>query len=189
MNTKIKAGSIVRRKAAYAFGSCNSGWPHGTNPVTVERISGDGYTLYFNGIGGWDYDRFELGSSAMPDDAPISDQIEFAKSLIGKKVEYDADDVKNTITVTDWSITGKSTANNYSTLVREYAAKHGVCVFLTSGGKSIPLCSCKVVGDVITVKLNSYYKAEISADGIQVGCQTFPLSIIKELADAVKQVQ
>ena len=40
----------------------------------------------------------------------------------------------------------------------------------------------------ITIKLNSEHSAVISRDGITVGCQKFPLSIINELVEAKKKV-
>jgi hypothetical protein len=38
----------------------------------------------------------------------------------------------------------------------------------------------------IEVKLNNKYTALVSKKGIQVGCQLFPLSIVSDLAEAVK---
>lgn len=40
----------------------------------------------------------------------------------------------------------------------------------------------------VSVVLNEDYTAEVSAHGIQVGCQTFPLSIVQKLVDATAQV-
>jgi hypothetical protein len=40
----------------------------------------------------------------------------------------------------------------------------------------------------VTIKLNSEYSAIISEDGITVGCQKFPLSIIDDLAKAKKEI-
>jgi len=42
--------------------------------------------------------------------------------------------------------------------------------------------------DVVKIQLNSDYTAEVSKDGIKVGCQTFPLEVVKQLAAAVKKV-
>lgn len=41
---------------------------------------------------------------------------------------------------------------------------------------------------VIKIKLNDTHEAEISNNGIKVGCQTFPLDIIDELVEARKQL-
>ena len=42
--------------------------------------------------------------------------------------------------------------------------------------------------DPVTVQLNDKYKAEITRDGVTVGCQTFPLSKIDELVAAKNKV-
>ncbi len=42
---------------------------------------------------------------------------------------------------------------------------------------------------IISVKLNDDYTAILSHDGIKVGCQTFPLSVIDELVKAKKLLQ
>jgi hypothetical protein len=42
---------------------------------------------------------------------------------------------------------------------------------------------------VIKVKLNDSYTADVSKEGIQVGCQTFPLSIIQELSAAFIKIE
>lgn len=39
------------------------------------------------------------------------------------------------------------------------------------------------------VKLNDDYDAIVSKDTIQVGCQTFPISILDDLAKALKEIQ
>lgn len=40
----------------------------------------------------------------------------------------------------------------------------------------------------VTIALNSEYKATVEPDGITVGCQTFPLSVIDELVKARAEV-
>lgn len=42
--------------------------------------------------------------------------------------------------------------------------------------------------DAVIIKLNNEYDATVSKDGIKVGCQTFPLSIVEDLATAVRTV-
>jgi hypothetical protein len=41
----------------------------------------------------------------------------------------------------------------------------------------------------VNILLNKEYIAEVRADGIHVGCQTFPLSIAKALYDAVQKLE
>lgn len=43
--------------------------------------------------------------------------------------------------------------------------------------------------ETISIKLNSNYTAIVSADGVEVGCQTFPLSKIEELYKAVQEIK
>lgn len=43
-------------------------------------------------------------------------------------------------------------------------------------------------GKVIKVKLNDDYEAEVTKDGIMVGCQKIPLSVVKELAEAIENL-
>jgi hypothetical protein len=46
-----------------------------------------------------------------------------------------------------------------------------------------------MVGDNrIEVKLNGTYTASVGKDGVRVGCQTFPLSVIDELAAAKAKI-
>lgn len=44
-----------------------------------------------------------------------------------------------------------------------------------------------VMDKQVSVKLNDTYTAEVSTDGIKVGCQTFPIEIVKQLAAAVEK--
>lgn len=44
------------------------------------------------------------------------------------------------------------------------------------------------VVDNVKVKLNDDYDAIVSKDTIEVGCQTFPISILDELVEARKQI-
>jgi hypothetical protein len=41
----------------------------------------------------------------------------------------------------------------------------------------------------VFVQLNEKHKAKVSKDSIEVGCQTFPHSIVKDLADAIAKVK
>jgi hypothetical protein len=42
---------------------------------------------------------------------------------------------------------------------------------------------------VVKVKLNENHTAEVSKDGIKVGCQTFPIGIVEELEKAIKSLE
>ena len=44
------------------------------------------------------------------------------------------------------------------------------------------------LGETIEVPLNASQKATVSKSGITVGCQTFPLTVVAELAEAVKKL-
>ena len=44
-------------------------------------------------------------------------------------------------------------------------------------------------GERVVVTLNAEYKAEVTKEGVTVGCQKFPLSVVRELAKAVDKVE
>ena len=52
-----------------------------------------------------------------------------------------------------------------------------------------PALDFVLVGTSPQVVLNNEHTAEVTPDGIKVGCQTFPLSIVDDLVRAVKQVK
>lgn len=47
----------------------------------------------------------------------------------------------------------------------------------------------KTLSLTIDVKLNASYTAVVSKDTVKVGCQTFPISVIKEILDASKKLK
>ena len=46
----------------------------------------------------------------------------------------------------------------------------------------------KLDSSIISVKLNEVYTAEVSNNGIKVGCTTFPLEIVNKLVEAIKTI-
>jgi hypothetical protein len=53
----------------------------------------------------------------------------------------------------------------------------------TKDGGCLPLSRWK------SIELNSSHVAEVSKDGIRVGCQTFPLDVAQKLVDAVNKIK
>lgn len=79
------------------------------------------------------------------------------------------------------TISGKMTFHHED----EYSAG-GKC--FTAFGQETEWVKFASDSDVVTIQLNKAYTAEVSKDGIKVGCQTFPLEVVKQLAAAVKKV-
>jgi len=46
-----------------------------------------------------------------------------------------------------------------------------------------------IAKESIEVKLNESYTAIVDEDGVRVGCQSFPHSVIEKLAEAVKKIK
>jgi hypothetical protein len=123
----------------------------------------------------------------------LEDLIDLAKSYIGKGVHLITQSPRQSFTVEKVSvILDKKSArllNVDSLLVITELDKSGIAVVVTS-----PDGASATVGDVtlspttMSVKLNDDYTAVISKDEIQVGCQTFPISILDELLNAHKSI-
>ena len=82
-------------------------------------------------------------------------------------------------------------AKNYSALVAEaYIDTNKPVVVLTTrnGPPCISLFDIYQKPEHVEVKLNSQYNAIVTSDTIQVGCQKFPISILKDLQDAHKSL-
>jgi hypothetical protein len=117
----------------------------------------------------------------------LEEQVKLAKSYIGKNVESTdgkysglADTVE--VVVDRTFLTGK----NSSAWVVEYFDKHGFVVIVKSNNYwTIPVTRLKLV-EFTEFKLNDEYTAKIYDDKVIVGCQTFKIETIKELAKLLK---
>lgn len=123
-------------------------------------------------------------------------KIEYAKELVGKKVYFTSQttEITGKYYVDSWHVTNTKPSNlGEESLVDKELKANGVCVYvLLSSGVHVPVNSERLELDKTPeykeVKLNSSYTAKVYKDKIEVGCQTFPVSILKELTKALKEV-
>lgn len=73
--------------------------------------------------------------------------------------------------------------------VDEAIDKNGYSIGVYYGEYVADINSLDIVPDSVKVKLNNKYEAEVNKDKIVVGCQTFEVSKIEELAAALKSLQ
>jgi len=120
----------------------------------------------------------------------LEEKIALAKSYIGKKVIGEC--INNPFTVEKvYVVTDKDTARKLdilSLIVEEYLETNGNVVVLVGGYIAVPLDVVELVPETVTIKLNDDYSATVYNDRIEVGCQTFPISILKELSEAHKSI-
>ncbi len=109
----------------------------------------------------------------------IKEQITLAKSLIGKTVKSTAG-IK--FKVNKWTLTTED--NELSVLVNDEVVANGFCVCVRDNCYSVPINMIELIKDV-KVTLNSKYNATVTKETITVGCQTFPVSILKDLQTAI----
>lgn len=146
----------------------------GSPCIINDRYDRDFYSSY----------RFKLAYTPLS----LSEQVKIAESLIGKRVIDKDKAITGYIqTFTHLSVTNKW-GDNCSALVKEYLTTHEYCVVLHSNYVAVPYDSVELVPDEIEVKLNDTYTAKVTKDSIKVGCQTFPVSILKELNEALKNL-
>lgn len=126
-------------------------------------------------------------------DLDLADHIKKAQAFLNKKVyvvnkdgrKHENFDIPTFITV---AYKFQDVSNN-SQLTNEYLQDHDFCVVLNAGTSiNFPYTSVVLAPSSKTVKLNGKYEAEVYQDKIVVGCQTFPITILKELDDALKSL-
>ena len=145
----------------------------------VESVETDGFILVKNDIGNFEEykcHRFELVESSLPS---IEEQIKLAKSFIGKRVASGTiDDIASEIFVHV-----KSPNTSYD--VKDFYRIHGYCVAVRYGCCESPVVNLKLLPEFKELKLNDNHTAKIFKDRVEVGCQTFPIKVIRELAKLV----
>jgi hypothetical protein len=117
------------------------------------------------------------------DDSPMSleQQLVAAKALVGKRVK-DKDGSTDTIQRVGIEIDDNPTT---SLLVNHETKKNGFCVYVVGELYTVPFNTIvEVLPNTIEVRLNETYKATVSKDSIEVGCQTFPIDILDKLVEA-----
>jgi hypothetical protein len=98
-------------------------------------------------------------------------QIENAKSLVGKLVEYDG----NVFSVTHWGVGNENTGDT----VVNCNLVDGYCVYVENRFYTAPVDKLTVIENQIT--LNENYSAMIEGNNVIVGCQTIPIDKVKEI--------
>jgi len=123
----------------------------------------------------------------------IEEQIELAKSYVGKRVTYNSI-IITTGQVKSWSIRGGEEFKDFfispspHSLVSMEIKETGFCVCLNmASGAAIPIrmVSLVVEPEFYEVKLNNNFKAKVYKDKIEVGCQTFPIAVLKDMKEAL----
>lgn len=112
----------------------------------------------------------------------VKEQILLAQSYVGKTV-VDINAKWDKMNITGWDLIpmGKDS----SATVEEEAKIHGFCVAVKSTNYIVPVLSVMLSPTEIRVKLNAKYDAIVARDGITVGCQTFPVTILNDLKKAL----
>lgn len=113
----------------------------------------------------------------------FEEQLAFANSIVGKRVKsknsYGSAIVSKVRILTE--------IGHASSSVDVHIEKHGWCVVVSYGIYSQSVMDIDVV-DEFKVKLNETYTAIVSLNGVEVGCQTFPIEKIKDILKAHQQL-
>lgn len=109
-------------------------------------------------------------------------------SYIGKNIQWKNDNPRKVIGFSEYE-----PDHFRSIAVNDYAFNNkNFIVLICEGNYSYPMCDkVTIVPDKptsIAVKLNDSYEAVVTKDSIKVGCQTFPISILKELNEAAAKL-
>lgn len=126
----------------------------------------------------------------------LEEQFNRAKELLEKfnSGEWDLRFGDDTLSDFKWNVRGVKNDLVSSGKVNDAVNEHNLKFIVVAewGGSSVvPIMEVKSIKKNRTkeVKLNSQYTALVSKEEIKVGCQTFPLSIVQELATAIKELQ
>ena len=153
---------------------------------TIRAIGGyqNRPTLYTDELGSMEYyqDHFELVELVMT----VEEQVNLAKSLLGKEV---FSKLGTRIVVEDIEVfLTKKRAYSSTALCGKAFDKDGFAVVVKGCGYTVVVKDVVIPPDHAIVKLNDNYDAKITKDTIEVGCQTFPISILDELVAALKKL-
>lgn len=135
----------------------------------------------------YEYDSswFEIVEESRPS---MEEQVALAKSYIGKEVLSGPDRIRIQRVIV---IINEADARNSSQVVLKDFDKHGYCIAIKGSCFTVPVLSVQlapVEPPFKMVELNSTYTAKVTKDTIEVGCQTFPISILDELIAAHESI-
>ncbi len=156
--------------------------------VKLSRLGGgSSIKLSLNrvSISWWDTDKFELVENSQPD---YLQQLKDAQDIIGKRMMFGNDqytDIIESVAIYPKYDKGQ----DLSIRVRDYLKTHDYCVvaFWCDGKKSYPFEELKHAPEFKTMKIGDY-DAKVYADKIEVGCQTIPLSTVKEAVKLAESI-
>lgn len=175
----VKGSKLV---VNYRYGSSDDFAKIG-DVVTYSRVN-DGECIFVTNSKGvtqsyfaW---RFDVDESFVR--PTVKEQIILAQSYVGKTVMSGEDK----ITITKWSLIPMGESS--SMVVEQEADKHGYCVAVIGSQYTVPVLSVTLPPQEITIKLNDDYDAIITKETVKVGCQTFPVALIKEIQSAIDKL-
>jgi len=190
-NMNFKVGDKVKRKAtqmdAWWKDLCRD---YTTTPdaiLTVVEHRDNGGLLLKEMAKGYEYTGkyFELAETSL--EAQIKEAYDLAQSLIGKTVKFDTDERNYTVKSVLLRRNDDDAGLDYSST--KHLNQHGwvvaVKIINHLGRINVPVGMVKEVPSETKVVLNSSQTAIVTKDTITVGCQTFPVDILKKLQTAV----
>ena len=111
----------------------------------------------------------------------LLEKLNIAKSYIGKSVTYLSGGNSLTIQKVEL-VTLESELKNYSTHIESQFRKDGYAVVMIGNGGSIAFENIvKIVEKSSKLVLNKEYTAIVYKDRVEVGCQTFPISVVENI--------
>lgn len=121
----------------------------------------------------------------------LEEQIAFAKSAVGKTFTYNNG---KPFVIKDWDVSRNKGDSLHSVSVWSEIDKNGICVYLLGEDKTrTPVLNKHLKEykkpEFLELKLNDSYTAKVYDGKVEVGCQTFPISILGELLNLHKQLK
>jgi hypothetical protein len=176
-------------KTGYQWVSRGKGWNNDDEKSASYGACNDGIWKYYENNDPMGWAGTEYAELVLIDRPSLEEQIKLAKSMVGKEFIWGDSPFK----ATEWKITNSLSSRVHSGSVYDEVAEFGVCVYLQSvGGMQCPVL-CEDLIEVIKPKfievtLNGTYNAKVYEDKIEVGCQTFPISILEDLVKASREI-
>jgi len=182
MENNFKVGDKVRRRKA----NQNFMWEDGDKVFAISKITPSGIQINQSSkpLYEWDTNLFDL-----IEQESLEDQIQKAKDLIGKTVRFKNIVGENKNSTIDFVSVALSKNYQNSSIVNEaFDVGKEFVIVLWAGNSQIPLSSVIETKTEETVKLNNSYSAVVTKKTIKVGCQEFPVEILKELQIALESL-
>lgn len=179
---------LKKAPKGYEWTYRGTNWNSGQNSLTEiafvdPSVKGNDWMYYEKGgsCGFEEYHYVELTPIIRPS---LEEQINLAKSMVGKTFLYKHE---GKVTIEHWAISNEFSHLNHGIMVNDEINDFGVSIYVIDEYESQYPVLCGHLSEhinCIEVKLNETYNAKIYMDKIQVGCQTFPITILDELLKA-----